>query len=391
MPAKSIHFVRAVAMLLLVGTGPACFAEEPHAVAKDANTSEFVQRALAPFWRASEITEPLFFIQTKDADRPSAKLLFTPAEIVVVRSATRDATYENGKDYLVDLTTGTITLPAGSRIPSKTEDEMYPLMTSDTPKIARQGGDKSRGVFFGEGAVYHKLQAEVTYRFKPGQWNGPTPEFAGDALPRTIAKLRKKEPVTLLLCGDSISAGANASRVTQAPPGCPHYGELVALALEQHYGSPVKFANHAVGGWTTQQGLDQAKSAHIGAAKPDLVLIAFGMNDVFNRNATVYQKNIRGIMDAVRTDAPEAEFILVASMLGNKEWGMPMEQFPLYRDALAELCGPGVVLADLTSMWQSLLERKSFYDLTGNGVNHPNDFGHCVYAESILARLIEPK
>ena len=197
-----------------------------------------------------------------------------------------------------------------------------------------------------------------------------------------------EQPITVILCGDSISAGANASLVTKAPPGCPAYGELTALSLQQHFGSRVKFINHAVGGWTSANGLQQAKEARIGKEAPDLVIIAFGMNDVFQRDADAYQKNIRGIMDAVRVNAPDAEFILVASMLGNKEWGMPMEQFPLYRDALAKLCGPGVVLVDMTSMWQSLLERKSFYDLTGNGVNHPNDFGHCVYAETLLARII---
>ena len=49
-----------------------------------------------------------------------------------------------------------------------------------------------------------------------------------------------------------------------------------------------------------------------------------------------------------------------------------MQKFPLYRDALAKLCGPGVALADLTSMWAELLKRKSFYDLTGNGLKDPD-------------------
>jgi lysophospholipase L1-like esterase len=264
-------------------------------------------------------------------------------------------------------------------------------MTSHLPKIGRQAGDPTRGIFFGEGSVYHRLQVEALYHFMPGQWNGPTPEYAGDALPKTVAKLRNKQPVNLVLCGDSISAGANASLMTNAPPGCPSYGELTKLALEKHFGIKVTFTNHAVGGWTSANGLQQAKDQQIGKAAPDLVIIAFGMNDVFQRDAAAYQANTRGIMDAVRAEAPDAEFILVASMLGNAEWGMPMEQFPLYRDALANLCGPGVVLADLTSMWESLLKRKSFYDLTGNGVNHPNDFGHCVYAQTLLALLIEAK
>ena len=34
-----------------------------------------------------------------------------------------------------------------------------------------------------------------------------------------------------------------------------------------------------------------------------------------------------------------------------------------------------------------LLARKSDFDLTGNGLNHPNDFGHRLYAQMILALL----
>jgi hypothetical protein len=49
------------------------------------------------------------------------------------------------------------------------------------------------------------------------------------------------------------------------------------------------------------------------------------------------------------------------------------------------LQGPGVAVADLTSFWSVFLERKRFDDLTGNGVNHPNDFGHRVYAQVLLS------
>ena len=48
------------------------------------------------------------------------------------------------------------------------------------------------------------------------------------------------------LCGDSISAGYNASKFTGAEPGCPAYGELVALSLQKHFGSEVTLTNHAV-------------------------------------------------------------------------------------------------------------------------------------------------
>ena len=40
-------------------------------------------------------------------------------------------------------------------------------------------------------------------------------------------------------------------------------------------------------------------------------------------------------------------------------------------------------------MWEELLKHKSFYDITGNGINHPNDFGHRVYAETLLSLLVD--
>ena len=46
-------------------------------------------------------------------------------------------------------------------------------------------------------------------------------------------------------------------------------------------------------------------------------------------------------------------------------------------------------MADMTSLWTEMLKRKRDCDLTGNGVNHPSDFGHRVYASAILSLLIE--
>ena len=382
----------AVAVAWLFANGACARGDEPrHAPDAKVSTAEFVATALDPFWRTTEIREPLFFVEGAGSNRPSGKLLFKPTEVLSITSSTRDTKFEPGKDFQVDIAGGTISLPPGSRIPITTREQLYPLASSTSLKNGRRkSGDRTRGIFFSEGSVYHKLQVEVTYRHEPGQWNGPTPKYAGESLPKTMAKLRSKQPVKVILLGDSIAAGGNASLVSNTPPNCPSFGPLTALALECHFGSKVTFINHAVDGNTTRHGLQLAR-AGVGRERPDLVIIAFGMNDLyFKRDVAEYKANTRAIMEAIRADAPDAEFILVASMLENSERGIPMQKFPLYRDALAELCGPGVALADLTSMWAALLERKSFYDLTGNGLNHPNDFGHCVYAETLLALLIDP-
>jgi acyl-CoA thioesterase I len=381
-----------VAAVLLLAAHSVCAAEvlplKPSDL-KDIPT-EFIATALDPFWQATEIREPVFFIEGKGSDRPSGKLLFKPTEIVSVTSGTRDIKYEAGKDFNVDLATGTITLPPGSRIPFTTQEHLYPLMTSNLPKIGRKSGDRTHGIFFDEDGAYHKLQVEVTYRCEPGQWIGPTPKYAGDSLPKTIAKLRSKQPFKMMLFGDSISAGSNASIMNKTPPNSPPYGELTALALEQHFGSKVTLINKAVDGTTSDKGLKLVKDQQLGKERPDLVIIAFGMNDVYYQHAAAkYEANIRGIIEQIRADSPDTEFILVAPLLANAERGVSMKLFPQNRDALAKLCGPGVALADLTSTWGELLKRKTYYDLTGNGVNHPNDFGHRVYAQTILALLIE--
>jgi hypothetical protein len=93
-------------------------------------------------------------------------------------------------------------------------------------------------------------------------------------------------------------------------------------------------------------------------------------------------------MDIVRSANADAEFILVATMTGNPDWtATSTEHYDLYREGLLELLGNGVAVADMTSVWKELLEHKPFVSFTGNGVNHPNDFGHRLYAQVILGLL----
>jgi lysophospholipase L1-like esterase len=62
--------------------------------------------------------------------------------------------------------------------------------------------------------------------------------------------------------------------------------------------------------------------------------------------------------------------------------------FPRYRDELRSLVAPGVALVDMTTVWEEQLRSKEMFDLTGNGLNHPNDHGHRLYAQGILEALV---
>jgi len=133
-------------------------------------------------------------------------------------------------------------------------------------------------------------------------------------------------------------------------------------------------------------------ASELAKERPDLTLIAFGLNEMSRRDPCGYQANVRTIMETIRQDNPQAEFILVSPLPGNREWHFtPPEMASAYRDALAALCGPGVAMADVTGIAGEILRRKSYYDLTANGVNHPNDYGHRLYAQVVLGLLTNPR
>jgi lysophospholipase L1-like esterase len=343
----------------------------------------------APFWRSSTIHgESLFFCREEEGGPARARLLFRPAAGLILCSATGETEYREGEDFLVEAEIRAVTLTEGSRVPFTARRDLYRSAGQDQG-IPHRTGDPSTGLLFGEGRYYHDLQAVATYERSEGmpEWAGFVPRCQAESLPVTTSILVAAGPLRICMTGDSISAGANASGVCDAPPGMPPYGNLVALGLEQHSGAAVSFTNFSVGGMGAEHGIEAAGQA--ASLRPDLTIIAYGMNDVGRRDPDGFRQRIAAGMEVIRAANPRAAFVLVASMLGNPEWvHTPTEMFALYRDALRSLCGPGVVLADLTEMWTDLLRRKAYHDLTGNGVNHPNDFGHRIYAQVILELLL---
>jgi acyl-CoA thioesterase-1 len=347
--------------------------------------------SLQPFWTGDMVEgESVLFIRDESTGEAVADLLFPVKEVMAVMRAvdfrtSGAATFESGIDFLVEKGSTTIRLPKGSRIPSHTAAELRRPAGSQKYNLTHRDGNGE--ILFGAGSEYHQMQVCVTYRHS-GKWPTEVPKFDHKALPRTIEKLRKKESVSIVLLGDSISTGCNASGWADCSPHQPPYQDLVLQHLQKVSSPNVTLTNLAVGGTSTPWGLTRIPD--VVAAKPDLLILAFGMNDSSGRPADEYKANIGGMIKTVRETLPDTEFILVATMLGNADWvTLQQELFPQYRDALASLTGSGVALADMTSIWVEMLKRKKDWDLTGNGVNHPNDFGHRIYAQ-VLTTLLVP-
>jgi lysophospholipase L1-like esterase len=338
-----------------------------------------------PFWRSSRIFgESLFFIRETPGSPPAARLLFPPAGPVQITSASREIQYASPTDYFVEADTGIVTLPAGSGIPFMDRAALYPEIGQEHC-MAHKRGDERIGLYFGEGHLFHDRQAEASYDHH-SSWNGYVPKPQLDRLPGTASMLKGSGPLKICIIGDSISTGCNASGLSGVPPGMPPFPELWTGTIRRHRTGEVILKNFAVSGTGMKYGA--AVAGKVMDEAPDLVLIAYGMNDAGFIAVEEYVSHTTRLLDLIKARNQKTEIILMASILGNPEWAYaPTEKFLLFRDALESLCGPGVALADMTSLWAELMKIKSYLDLTGNGVNHPNDFGHRILAQVLLDLL----
>ena len=343
----------------------------------------------APVWDSHEVAgDPLFFIQAEKAPAPTASLLFIPARTPVLQSGSRETTYESGRDFTWTTGTRLIVLTKDSRIPFKTVAELHPAPGS--PNSYDGFRDGKSYMLYAQGHFFHDLQTVANYSAAE-VWTGPkpAPALAGQ-LDRLRARLAAHEPVKFVVLGDSISTGLNASITGEVAPHQPAYPELIAEGLEKRFGSKIEMKNLSVIGMGANWGLKQM--AAVTGEAPDVLLCAFGMNDASGKiPADEFSGTLREIVGQLRAARPGCEAILISPMCANPEWNRSSpELYPAYAQELKKLAGPGCAVADVTTVWTTLLERKGGLDLSGNGLNHPNDFGHRIYADVVLELIAGP-
>jgi len=371
----------ACAFVLLVGSAVS--------TAQDAVAWRYTPEALTPFWETDVVDrESVLFIRDPETGVARASLLFPVKKVISVRDASGQMIYTEGTDYRYTLGANEIEVPVGSRIVTKAASDLRVPAGSQPYRLTHRDGQGE--IRFGAKLEYHNMQTWITYSKAESSWPVELASFDPQQLPRTIKTLREGNPLQIVLLGDSISTGCNASGWANGAPQQPAYPELLRQHLEAHYKSDVKLTNLSVGGTSTPWGVTMIPK--VVEQQPDLVILAFGMNDSGGRSPANYRMQIETMIASAQKALPNVECILVASMLGNRDWTtLKHDVFPKYRDELADLCQPGIVLADMTSVWHEMFERKQDHDLTGNGVNHPNDFGHRVYAQVLSKLLVEGK
>lgn len=337
-----------------------------------------------PFWQADTIADETVQV-IKENDLLTGKLLFKAKAILHVRAANFSKEFARGNDW--DFKDGRLLINKQSTIPFIKKEDLF--FKTYKPGFSMDGKVAGTYVLFTEKPFFSGLQIAVTYiKAKGERWQGPLPFFANNKLPNTTAKLNTRQSLKIVFYGNSIEAGYNTSNLMNTPPYMPTWPELIMYNLRQHYGPQITFSNQAVAGKLASWGLEQVPAKVI-PEKPDLVIIGFGMNDgSANIPVDKFRADIDGMIKAVTAQNPDAEFILIAPMLPNP-YAIQNGIQSSYKAELDKLCAKGIVVADMTGVHTELLKHKLYQDMTGNNVNHPNDYLARWYAQVILGFLIK--
>ena len=329
------------------------------------------------FWE-SDIVYNESVVMLKDETGTSGSLMFTPKKIVSVRDYSLEVEYKEGVDW--EFRDGKLWMLEGSSMAYLLRSQLVVQDKADLPEqIAnpRPTKDGTGWILFSESAFITMHQIFVTYTYDNAEWKGPRPTYQGDKLPKTMEKLSTGGEFNLLFYGDSIFVGASATAQLNCPPFMPRIGDLTKEYFSRDYGCTVNYKNTSKGGQTSRWGIQNVQELAV-ANNPDLMFIGFGMNDgstMQNISVAEYKQNIQGIINAVRAKNADCEFVLVGGMLPNPldvANGIQRDYVPALEQLAEE--NSNTVTITMAAIHEEMLKIKNFIDMSGNNVNHPNDF-----------------
>ncbi len=141
-----------------------------------------------------------------------------------------------------------------------------------------------------------------------------TPKQSGTS--RVLAKLKAKQPITMVTMGDSLSDKRHWSNREKL------WSEILAKRLKDAYGSEVTLVNPAIGGTTLSQNVILVPRWLQEAPSPDLVLIWFGGNDWDSGvRGPRYKQYLQTAVDRVRRlTKGQADVLVMTTLPGLRTW-----------------------------------------------------------------------
>lgn len=317
------------------------------------------------------------------------KLLYPARKVLKVYNEVTGEIWQQGVDWSFDVSGSQLVRLPGSGMPFLTNEEMdlpddqaiyYPEPGANSVP-GRIGGGNVRfdaGSFFAEHQVEIDYEAADDAELVVGYGAG-----SADRLPRFRKQLEAGKNVRITTLGDSITEGYNSGKFIGFAPYRQPWPDLFAEYIARRFGVQCDLQNRGINGESSDAPL---RKPELLEGKSDLWIIAYGMNEL-SRSPEEYISIINEVIGRISTADPEAEFLLVTPMSGFDQWSYtPVEKTLAFAEALREYCASAekhILCADVSSLWQAVLQRKNFYDITGNGVNHPNDYSHTIYAAGL--------
>ncbi len=357
---------------------------------------------LEKLWNAKRIyQEPICFSETENGSIIGGQLLFTPDRVESVTSNDGATVYQEGRDYRIE----------GSQL-QRTSNSRIPVLPRDAYRKPYDGAQETAWLRLPGGKSYLAIFPEVvryqlcvTYSHH-ACWDDFVPPDGSAVLSRSMQKLATGGAFRLVFYGDSITAGWEASGCDEEvidmrscqpfhlkisrPPYLPSWAELVTRQLHAEYPqAEIQKINRGAGGSTTEWGVAHAKELVCPHA-PDLLILAFGMNSLCD-SASLYKSQMESIIDTVQSQNSDCDVLLISPMTPSLEIaGFLDNTLAQQEDALFEIAKDrrGIAVAPVHRFCEALLRRgKTYYELTGNCINHPNDFSVRVYAQTVLAAM----
>ena len=366
-----------------------------------ADLKEYVcEEYVRPFWKGDTVLgESVFVLENALGELRPFRLAFPIRRVISVRSGDLRTTYREGADYRVNEY-GELEIVREGSIPRLLWNDHrfseFDASRDDRMASADALGAWRTGDLFSDREGMRAWQIAVSYSHAESNIYDVT-QGKSEKFPHLLRLLGENRPVTVVGYGDSITYGWAASGMQdiRKPPYCRPYAQMIVDFLLDRSGVQIKHVNCSVSGKCTDWAERDENLAGVISAKPDLVILAFGMNDGGVFRPEVFSERLRSIMRKIRIVCPHTEFLLISPILPN-----PLVAFTAgssilryhreYPRALLaiEQETQGVACANVTAVHELLLERKSLQDTLSNNVNHPNDFMHRVYAQVALKTLL---
>ncbi len=355
---------------------------------------DLMEAYLRPYWSTREVyNETAAFI----GEEASVVLMYTPTEVHSVRSYDLSITYEEGKDYRIEGKR--IVRVKGGAIPYWEPDDYFPprpniesVPIGLDPRVSDFDFEGQRYLRYGETDTFTKMQVAITYRHADA-YTGPVYTHQPEKLARLLGKMERKETIRIMVYGDSVAVGCNASGTQYGGninPHMPNSPTMVAEYIRKHTDCEVLVENMAVGGWNVKNCID-AYDERIAGKDIDLLILRIGGNDAPYPKEK-FTSEMTELLAKFFADHPDANVILQTPDLPNMQSGWVLNA-PYIEDWTHEVmeASPNagqIAFVPVTSFTAWLVNMgKHNRNFLANNINHGNDFIIRVYAQGILMAI----